>query len=398
MNMLRWRVMCRRVRSCLTQPRLANLFYISVLKRKQQTLKLILLIMTINILISITILRQQTKMTIIFKAYCQSVKYEPDLLYVLNAYRLSNSKLNRYRIISEQLPPSRPNPPLPRNQITTTSGEDHDFDHVFSRSTFTEIKFNRPPHNNKNVNVVTNTNKNNNNNNNNNNKPPFYEPTFLINNERACESRAADSDGPIFMVFLIHSHKNNYLRRKAMRDTWLSLRHVYLDEVLATATSDTGGSRAPRRKLELAHLFVVGSNDDDNNNGSSSDFIQTEASTHNDILMIDTYDNYRNLVYKHLAIVNWMSQFCQNTTYVVKLDDDVYVNLKPLIRHLYFKFGLEFPVNYKFIYCNVQEMARPIRQNESKWFVNTESYPFEFYPVRFFFSLIKVKINFFLFF
>ena len=171
-----------------------------------------------------------------------------------------------------------------------------------------------------------------------------------------------------------------------MRDTWLSLQHLYLDEVLKATKKQwpnnytANDHREARKKLELAHLFVIGT--DEKLDKNSINFIDKEAQSFNDILMIDTHDNYKNLLYKHLAIVNWINVNCENTTYVVKLDDDVYVNLKPLISHLYFKFGLldDFPPDYKFLYCNVNEMALPIRNNDSKWYVNTDSYPFEWYP------------------
>ncbi len=363
MNRIRFRPFpfFRSIKTWLGQLSVSNLFYISMLKRKRQTLKLILLFMIINILISITILRQQTKMTIIFKTYCRTVKFEPDLLSVLKSYRLS---------ASQQVTETSPKPKL----LTTSES----FDYVFNRNTLNEINLR-----NSNARSL-----------NNNNKSRFYEPTFLINNEHACKSRSS-RDGKIFMIFLIHSHKNNYLRRKAMRDTWLSLKHMYLAEILAESNLES----IPNEKLELSHLFVVGSDEQSStkkaHNSTTIDFIRTEANTYNDILMIDTVDNYRNLLYKHLAVVNWANKNCQNTTYVVKLDDDVYVNLKPLIKHLYFKFGLEFPINYKFIYCNVQEMAKPIRHNDSKWFVDPDSYPFESYPVRIVYHF-KFKLFFFI--
>ena len=72
-------------------------------------------------------------------------------------------------------------------------------------------------------------------------------------------------------------------------------------------------------------------------------------------------------------------EYCSNAAYVMKLDDDVFVKIKPLITHLFELFGTS-PVESKFIYCNKIKMAKPDREIKSKWFVSSNSYPFEYYP------------------
>ncbi len=104
-----------------------------------------------------------------------------------------------------------------------------------------------------------------------------------------------------------------------------------------------------------------------------------EESNHfRDIIVIDTIDNYKNLIYKHLTAVNWITKHCPQALYMVKLDDDVFVNIKPLSKHLVNKFGLN-PIDSKFIYCSIMDNAKPQRHN-SKWQVSLDTYPFEFYP------------------
>lgn len=63
----------------------------------------------------------------------------------------------------------------------------------------------------------------------------------------------------------------------------------------------------------------------------------------------------------------------------MKLDDDVFVNMRPLTSHLINLLD-ENPLDTKFIYCHAINMAKPQRKNISKWFVTDESYPFEYYP------------------
>ena len=52
----------------------------------------------------------------------------------------------------------------------------------------------------------------------------FYQPKMIINNKNACLSRR----NKIFIVCMIHSHRNNFIRRKTMRDTWLSNNKIKL--------------------------------------------------------------------------------------------------------------------------------------------------------------------------
>lgn len=108
--------------------------------------------------------------------------------------------------------------------------------------------------------------------------------------------------------------------------------------------------------------------------------IRNESVAYNDILMIDTLDNYKNLLYKHLSLINWLNDYCESALFVVKLDDDVFVNIKSLSKHLLEKFSLTQTRRDKFLYCNVHENALPQRINSSKWYVDYESYPFDWYP------------------
>lgn len=96
-------------------------------------------------------------------------------------------------------------------------------------------------------------------------------------------------------------------KRQSIRNTWLRL----LNE---THVSDT---------LEVAgHAFVVG-------NTKEHD-VKLESETHGDILHIDFEDTYRNLTIKTVALMNWLRNKC-SVDYVLKVDDDVYVNVRNLV-------------------------------------------------------------------
>ena len=52
----------------------------------------------------------------------------------------------------------------------------------------------------------------------------FHQPKIIIHNKKACSSRK----NKIFIVCMIHSHRNNFIRRRIMRDSWLSINQIKL--------------------------------------------------------------------------------------------------------------------------------------------------------------------------
>ena len=55
--------------------------------------------------------------------------------------------------------------------------------------------------------------------------------------------------------------------------------------------------------------------------------ITKENEEHHDIIQGDFLDTYRNLSYKNIMGKLWVSQFCGQAKFVVKADDDQYVDL-----------------------------------------------------------------------
>ena len=80
-------------------------------------------------------------------------------------------------------------------------------------------------------------------------------PKVLIDNKQACSSR----QNKIFIVCMIHSNRKNFIRRKTMRDTWLSQNKIQLFDLIDKR--DQNEKLIPRefQNLEMVHLFIVGS-------------------------------------------------------------------------------------------------------------------------------------------
>ena len=63
--------------------------------------------------------------------------------------------------------------------------------------------------------------------------------------------------------------------------------------------------------------------------------LKKESSVHRDIVMEDFVAAYDNLTYSSIAALRWVTYHCPNVSYVIKADDDVYVNIFKLIQTLY---------------------------------------------------------------
>ena len=110
----------------------------------------------------------------------------------------------------------------------------------------------------------------------------------------------------------IISAPNYFAKRNVIRETWL--RHLQMQ-------SDSGSLL----KL-VGFCFFVGLTED----RETQTRIETESATHGDILQVDKMDAYYNLTQKVVGLMNWMNDHCSKVDFVLKVDDDVYVNVRNL--------------------------------------------------------------------
>ncbi|XP_011569003.3 beta-1,3-galactosyltransferase 5 [Plutella xylostella] len=73
-------------------------------------------------------------------------------------------------------------------------------------------------------------------------------------------------------------------------------------------------------------VFLLGLSDDT----GLKKRIRMESKTYRDILMGNFRDHYRNMTYKHIMGLKWVSKHCSNARYIIKTDDDVVVDFKLL--------------------------------------------------------------------
>ena len=70
-------------------------------------------------------------------------------------------------------------------------------------------------------------------------------------------------------------------------------------------------------------MFCTGSTLDENIQRS----LEEESQEYGDLVQGDFLDNYYNLSYKAIMGNLWVAEFCSQAEFVVKTDDDMYVDL-----------------------------------------------------------------------
>ena len=123
-----------------------------------------------------------------------------------------------------------------------------------------------------------------------------------------------DAIGVTGLFLVIISAPSYFDKRDVIRKTWLS-------QLLKSNATDT-----PALKL-VGHGFVIGLT----GNGDTQKRIDEESAVHGDILQVNMIDTYENLTHKVVGALNWINSHCSRVDFVLKVDDDVYVNTRNLI-------------------------------------------------------------------
>ncbi|XP_077552364.1 beta-1,3-galactosyltransferase 5-like [Haemaphysalis longicornis] len=111
--------------------------------------------------------------------------------------------------------------------------------------------------------------------------------------------------------------------------------------------------------------------------------LEAEAEREGDLVQLDFVDVYRNLTLKFIGATQWLSKHgCLNSSarFVVKLDDDIIINVVRLDGYIRDLSTAPIAVSRNIYGARLRNL-RPDRDNTSKWFVSTEEYPGDSYPV-----------------
>ncbi|CAH1778629.1 unnamed protein product [Owenia fusiformis] len=126
---------------------------------------------------------------------------------------------------------------------------------------------------------------------------------YLINEEKIC------ANDPFLLIY-IHTAPGNVARRNMIRKTWGGVRRI--------------------QGYRTVLIFLLGVPSD----RRIDERVTLESKIHHDIIQEDYIDTYRNLTLKGIMGLKWAINFCSNAKFILKTDDDVFVNIYPLFGYL----------------------------------------------------------------
>lgn len=109
----------------------------------------------------------------------------------------------------------------------------------------------------------------------------------------------------VTVLFAVISAADNFGKRIKIRQTWFRHLNVTQHKVLFVLA---------KRKDEIIQKKI-----------------EEESRNHGDILQVDVDDAYHNLAMKDVALLYWLNQYCPRLSFILKCDDDVYVNVRNLM-------------------------------------------------------------------
>ena len=158
--------------------------------------------------------------------------------------------------------------------------------------------------------------------------PPFYIKgaiaphnfTFINNNENICSS----AKNLTYFIY-VFTRAGGFEERKAIRETW--------------------GRRDLFRNTVGRVAFMLGATTDKD----VQDKIDTESRVFNDIVQENFIDSYGNLSFKGIMASKWIAHNCQNAKFVLKVDDDIMLNIFKMVEFL----EKHVKTNARTMYCHV---------------------------------------------
>ncbi|XP_054454142.1 beta-1,3-galactosyltransferase 2-like [Anoplopoma fimbria] len=167
--------------------------------------------------------------------------------------------------------------------------------------------------------------------------------SFMLDEPHRCRQESP------FLVLMIPVAPHNSKARDMIRNTW--------------------GKETTVLGRVVSRYFLLGLTHDEGGAGTIKEQVIQESQRHHDIIQSDFLDSYNNLTIKTMVMFEWLSSHCPNTSYAMKVDSDMFLNVHKLVdmlskapRHLYMT-GM------------VARAASVLRDNTSKWFLPVSVFP-----------------------
>ena len=169
---------------------------------------------------------------------------------------------------------------------------------------------------------------------------------YLIDCPNACgDGGGGDgSSDNVYLLVYVHTSPDHVERRIVIRQTWgdwrrydFALRIIFLMGLPTAPTSDLGSKMAtqtPAQKTMTSVEVLTAEAAAAKSAANVQRAVELEAGYYGDIVQEDFVDTYHNLTYKAVAALRWIATNCRRARFVLKTDDDIFVNMYILRRHL----------------------------------------------------------------
>ena len=182
------------------------------------------------------------------------------------------------------------------------------------------------------------------------------ENIFRLNPFNLCTN---SSETPLFTAFVIIA-PDAFHKRQLIRATWAN----------KTLFS-------PKVKV----IFVIGLSSSSSKSVEINEDIEREFFQHQDILQLNFVDSYYKITKKVMLSFKWIHTYCSKTKYILRINEDVFVNTFELIRFF-------DPINNNIVYMPRQIYGWLVknfttnvnRKRNTKFFVTTNEYACAQYP------------------
>lgn len=148
--------------------------------------------------------------------------------------------------------------------------------------------------------------------------------------------------------------------------------------VLITTAPDHSEARSAIRqtwghynlRTDMAIAFVVGIGSEAGNK-----MVNDESVLYGDMIQGNFIDSYDNLTLKTVSMMEWVHDYCSQTPFVLKTDDDMFINIPKLL-----SFISSHQNSKKTFFGRLAKKWRPIRKSSSKYYVSPVQYSANIFP------------------
>ncbi|XP_053699368.1 lactosylceramide 1,3-N-acetyl-beta-D-glucosaminyltransferase-like isoform X2 [Sabethes cyaneus] len=164
-----------------------------------------------------------------------------------------------------------------------------------------------------------------------------------MNDSGSIKNICPNNGSDINLLILITSAPTHREQRLSIRQSW--------------------GHYGIRRDISIG--FILGRTQDQR----IEDQLSAENYMYSDLIRGNFVDSYKNLTLKTISLLEWTSANCPNATYLLKTDDDMFINVPKLLQFI------ETHLSHKrSIFGRLAKKWKPIRNKKSKYYVSPEQY------------------------